>query len=142
MLTTGVLFLLQTLNMVELHRTWPAWILVIGIVKLLQSNASSAGHVGLAPAGRITPPPLRLLESRSLGSGNRPASSGGGAQWLAQRSQARSSLQSRPSAHPHRRSFAGPLVLIILGMVFLLGNLHMISWVRLGTFLLTTGRCC
>ena len=33
----------------------------------------------------------------------------------------------------HRRSFAGPLVLIILGLVFLLGNLHMISWARLGT---------
>ena len=32
-----------------------------------------------------------------------------------------------------RRSFAGPLVLIILGLVFLLGNLHMISWMRLGT---------
>ena len=33
----------------------------------------------------------------------------------------------------HRRSFAGPLVLIILGIVFLLGNLHMLSWARLGT---------
>ncbi len=31
-----------------------------------------------------------------------------------------------------RRSFAGPLVLIILGIVFLLGNLRMISWTRLG----------
>lgn len=34
---------------------------------------------------------------------------------------------------PRRRSFAGPLVLIIVGVVFLLGNLHMISWMRLGT---------
>lgn len=32
-----------------------------------------------------------------------------------------------------RRSFAGPFVLIVLGIVFLLGNLHMISWARLGT---------
>jgi len=31
-----------------------------------------------------------------------------------------------------RRSFAGPIVLIILGVVFLLGNLHRISWYRLG----------
>jgi DUF4097 and DUF4098 domain-containing protein YvlB len=31
-----------------------------------------------------------------------------------------------------RRSFAGPLVLIVLGIIFLLGNLHMISWGRLG----------
>jgi hypothetical protein len=34
---------------------------------------------------------------------------------------------------PRRRSFAGPLVLIILGVVFLLGNLHLLSWMRLGT---------
>ena len=34
---------------------------------------------------------------------------------------------------PRRRSFAGPLVLIILGLVFLLGNLHLISWMRMGT---------
>jgi len=34
---------------------------------------------------------------------------------------------------PRRRSFAGPFVLIVLGIVFLLGNLHMLSWTRLGT---------
>jgi hypothetical protein len=32
-----------------------------------------------------------------------------------------------------RRSFAGPFVLIVLGIVFLLGNLHMLSWMRLAT---------
>jgi hypothetical protein len=32
----------------------------------------------------------------------------------------------------YRRSFAGPFVLIVLGVVFLLGNLHMLSWGRLG----------
>ena len=32
------------------------------------------------------------------------------------------------------RSFAGPLVLIVLGVVFLLGNLHMLSWARIGTW--------
>lgn len=31
-----------------------------------------------------------------------------------------------------RRSFAGPLVLIILGIVFLLGNMHVITWHSLG----------
>jgi hypothetical protein len=30
-----------------------------------------------------------------------------------------------------RRSFAGPFVLIVLGMIFLLGNLHMLSWARM-----------
>jgi len=34
---------------------------------------------------------------------------------------------------PRRRSFAGPFVLIVLGIVFLMGNLHMLSWYRLGT---------
>jgi DUF4097 and DUF4098 domain-containing protein YvlB len=34
---------------------------------------------------------------------------------------------------PRRRSFAGPVVLIVIGIVFLLGNLHMLSWLRLGT---------
>jgi DUF4097 and DUF4098 domain-containing protein YvlB len=37
-----------------------------------------------------------------------------------------------PPRH-RRRSFAGPLVLIILGLVFLLGNLHLLAWERLGT---------
>jgi DUF4097 and DUF4098 domain-containing protein YvlB len=36
------------------------------------------------------------------------------------------------SPRHRRRSFAGPIVLIILGVIFLLGNLHMISWGRLG----------
>jgi DUF4097 and DUF4098 domain-containing protein YvlB len=34
---------------------------------------------------------------------------------------------------PRRRSFGGPFVLIVLGIVFLLGNLHLLSWTRLGT---------
>jgi hypothetical protein len=33
---------------------------------------------------------------------------------------------------PRRRSFAGPFVLIVLGIIFLMGNLHMLSWGRLG----------
>src|SRR5580704_7871059 len=32
-----------------------------------------------------------------------------------------------------RRSFAGPVVLIVIGIIFLLGNLHLLSWTRLGT---------
>ncbi|HUO24958.1 MAG TPA: DUF4097 family beta strand repeat-containing protein [Candidatus Aquilonibacter sp.] len=38
-----------------------------------------------------------------------------------------------PPRH-RRRSFAGPLVLIIIGVVFLLGNLHTISWAHIGTW--------
>jgi len=39
----------------------------------------------------------------------------------------------------HRRSFAGPFVLIVLGIVFLLGNLHMLSW---ELYSHTIGPCC
>jgi hypothetical protein len=38
-----------------------------------------------------------------------------------------------PPLRPRRRSFAGPVVLIVLGVIFLMGNLHMLSWMRLGT---------
>lgn len=35
---------------------------------------------------------------------------------------------------PRHRSFAGPLVLIVIGVIFLLGNMHMLSWARIGTW--------
>jgi len=34
----------------------------------------------------------------------------------------------------YRRSYSGPFVLIILGILFLLGNMHMLAWSRLGTW--------
>jgi DUF4097 and DUF4098 domain-containing protein YvlB len=39
---------------------------------------------------------------------------------------------SVPPRRP-RRSFSGPFILILIGIVFLLGNMHLISWMRLGT---------
>jgi len=61
LVTIGTLFLLQSLNVASFDRTWPAILLVVGVVKLLQSNASSAGHVGplpsAPPAVGPTPPP-------------------------------------------------------------------------------------
>jgi DUF4097 and DUF4098 domain-containing protein YvlB len=41
-------------------------------------------------------------------------------------------VQPPLSPRRYRRSFAGPFVLIVLGIVFLLGNLHMLAWGRLG----------
>lgn len=41
-------------------------------------------------------------------------------------------VQAPPPPRRYRRSFAGPFVLIVLGIVFLLGNLHLLSWERLG----------
>ncbi|HTC94899.1 MAG TPA: DUF4097 family beta strand repeat-containing protein [Terriglobales bacterium] len=37
-----------------------------------------------------------------------------------------------PNALPRRRSFAGPVILIIVGVIFLLGNMHIITWSGLG----------
>jgi hypothetical protein len=56
-LTTGILLLFQTTNIAYLDRTWPAWILVVGVVKLIQSSASSAGHVGPPAPPAIAPMP-------------------------------------------------------------------------------------
>ena len=57
-LTTGILFMFHTMGIADLDRTWPAWILVVGIVKLVQSSASSAGHIGpLPPVPPAAAPP-------------------------------------------------------------------------------------
>jgi hypothetical protein len=49
LITLGVLFLLDSVSRVGFGRTWPAILLVIGVVKLMQSNASSNGHIGPPP---------------------------------------------------------------------------------------------
>ena len=84
LLTIGTLFLLQSLNVVDFDRTWPAILLVVGIVKLLQSNASSAGHVGpyipvppgMTPPPIVTPPPYNPPPSSPMPSDSGPSASG------------------------------------------------------------------
>ncbi|HEY6338249.1 MAG TPA: DUF5668 domain-containing protein [Candidatus Sulfotelmatobacter sp.] len=49
LVTLGVLFLLDSAGSVGFERTWPAILLVVGVVKLVQSNASSEGHTGHLP---------------------------------------------------------------------------------------------
>ena len=58
LVTLGVLFLLDSVSRVGFGRTWPAILLVIGVVKLMQSNASSNGHIGSLPSGQppVVPP--------------------------------------------------------------------------------------
>jgi hypothetical protein len=56
MVTVGVLFLMDNLHGPSFERTWPLILLVIGAVKLLQSNASDAGHIGAPPPVLPQPP--------------------------------------------------------------------------------------
>jgi hypothetical protein len=57
LVTLGVLFLLDNTGTVDFGKTWPAILLVIGVVKLVQSNASGSGHVGPLPPGPTGFPP-------------------------------------------------------------------------------------
>src|ERR1035438_3318589 len=57
LVTLGVLFLLDSVSRVGFGKTWPAILLVIGVVKLMQGNASSNGHIGPLPPGSSGFPP-------------------------------------------------------------------------------------
>jgi B-box zinc finger len=57
LLTLGVLFSLQTLANISFNRTFPALLIVIGAVKLLQAAGSTEGHIGTNPPGEVEPPP-------------------------------------------------------------------------------------
>jgi TM2 domain-containing membrane protein YozV len=58
LITAGILILIDEFG-VSIWRTWPAVFLVIGGVKLLQSNASDAGHLG--GPGALPPPPPGVM---------------------------------------------------------------------------------
>lgn len=59
LVTLGVLFLID--HIVSFGRTWPALLIVIGLIKVYQGNASNAGHMEIQPpsAGQsgVMPPP-------------------------------------------------------------------------------------
>ena len=57
LVTIGILFLLDSTDRVGFGRTWPAILLVVGVVKLMQSNASYDGHIGPLPPGPPGYPP-------------------------------------------------------------------------------------
>jgi len=57
LVTIGLLFLLDNVSRIDFGKTWPAILLVIGVVKLLQSNASYTGHIGPLPPGPGAYPP-------------------------------------------------------------------------------------
>lgn len=68
LVTLGGLLLLAAVHVVRFGRTWPVLLLVIGLIKVLQSNASSAGHLQPPPAGSAqTPPPAPPAEGEVSG---------------------------------------------------------------------------
>ncbi len=80
LVTLGVIFLLHSVSRVDIWRTWPAILLVIGVVKLMQGNASSSGHAGSLPPGApfSTPPNVPPPPQTTPGP-EQPPSSGSGA---------------------------------------------------------------
>jgi hypothetical protein len=54
LITIGVLFLLQTLDIYPFHLTWPLILIVVGVVQVLAHSASTEGHID--PWGRGTTP--------------------------------------------------------------------------------------
>jgi hypothetical protein len=45
LITIGVLFLLQTMDIMEFHYTWPVILIIIGAVQIVAHSASTEGHV-------------------------------------------------------------------------------------------------
>jgi len=74
LVTLGVLFLLDSVSRVGFGKTWPAILLVVGVVKLMQSNASLDGHNRPLPPGSSgfppnTPPPPAVQSTEPPSSG-------------------------------------------------------------------------
>jgi len=57
LVTLGVLFLIDQYSVYSIGRTWPVILIVIGIVKLVQWNAPTTGHVDVSQIGPGGPPP-------------------------------------------------------------------------------------
>lgn len=60
LVTLGVLLLLAEMHVVAFDYTWPVLLIVIGVVKVLQSSASMEGHqqtYPVYPGYPVTTPP-------------------------------------------------------------------------------------
>ena len=58
LVTLGILFLLDNLNAMEFHRSFPILLIVIGVVMVLQRTSSAEGHIPLGyQQPYMTPPP-------------------------------------------------------------------------------------
>jgi hypothetical protein len=81
MITIGVLFLLQTLEVVSFHYTWPVILIVIGGVQVLAHSASAEGHVQPGwwmNRTQAAPPPPNAPASASYAPPSPPVGGEGG----------------------------------------------------------------
>jgi len=74
LIALGVLFLIDQYTMYGIGQTWPIFLIVIGLVKLVQWNAPTTGHVDVSQIGPVGPPP------GAPGPGGGPASPSAGQQ--------------------------------------------------------------
>ena len=82
MITVGVLFLLQTMDVIGFHYTWPVILIIIGAVQIVAHSASTEGHVqpgwwmnraqaqGAAPQNPPAPGPTPPSSQGSAGGSN------------------------------------------------------------------------
>jgi TM2 domain-containing membrane protein YozV len=63
LVTLGTLFLFEQYDLIRFHRTWPLLLIVIGLVKVMQGNASTVGHMDNqlppapgVPSSQVQPP--------------------------------------------------------------------------------------
>jgi hypothetical protein len=60
LVTLGILVLLGNLDVIDVHKSLPILLIVIGIIMLLQRTSSSEGHIpfGYTQPPATTPPPM------------------------------------------------------------------------------------
>ena len=143
LLTIGILFLLDNVSDVSFGRTWPAILLVIGVVKLMQSNSSWGGHIGPLPPGASGYPPPPPPSAPTAYSGISRVNRDSGAKhrsfiWRGEKclTQLRRHHPPQfsplpPLPPPRHRSFAGPFVLIVVGVLSLLVTMGTLSRARM-----------
>lgn len=57
LITLGILILLGQTGVANFDRTWPVILIVIGAIKILQSSASTEGHINRYQLPGPPPPP-------------------------------------------------------------------------------------
>jgi len=157
LITIGLLFLLANTSEYSFERTWPILLIVIGAIKVGRYVMTDSGHVNPGNIRRRTGWLMgsihRRLRTRKRGMRRtehriRPRRMGQRLRpnrhrlW-AKATTARYTMASPVGYYmppPRRRSVVGPLILIVIGALFLLRNFG--YTIPLFTNFASTGLCC